>query len=204
MDKKKLEILLERCLPYTEPMFHLEQYSTPTTIAAGILNIAHLKGDIEGKTIYDLGCGNGILSIGCALMGADKITGYDIDGKALEVAKKNSEKFCIDNIIWVKSSVKDIRGKCDTVIQNPPFGVRNAKADRAFITKALEVADVIYTMHKVETREFVSKYINSKGGNISDVIDVDFVLSKVYKFHKKNRKKIKVNIFRIERSDNHG
>ncbi len=56
-------------------------------------------------------------------------------------------------------------------------------------------------MHKAETREFVSKYIESRGGIITDVIDADFVLPRSYDFHRRDRKKIRVSVYRVERSD---
>jgi putative methylase len=201
VDKKKLEILLEKCSTYAEPRLALEQYPTPAGLAAEIIHHAYLRGDIAGKKIYDLGCGTGIFSIGCALMGAKEVWGFDLDGEALEVAQGNAEKLGLSNVTWVKADVKDIRGECDTVFQNPPFGVRRVKADRGFLDKALEVGSVVYTMHKAETREFVSKYIESRGGIITDVIDADFVLPRVYDFHRRDRKKIKVSVYRVERSD---
>lgn len=43
----------------------------------------------SGKTIVDAGCGSGILSIGALLLGAKKVTGFDIDANALNATKKN-------------------------------------------------------------------------------------------------------------------
>ncbi len=139
MDKKKLEILLEKCSRYAQPRVEMEQYPTPAGLAAGIVHHAYLRGDVGGKVVYDLGCGPGIFAIGCALMGAREVWGFDLDAGALEVARGNAEKLGLRNVTWVKSDVKDIRGECDTVFQNPPFGVRRATADRGFLDKALEV-----------------------------------------------------------------
>lgn len=36
---------------------------------------------------------------------------------------------------------------------NPPFGTRNAGIDTAFVVKAMEVANVAYSLHKTSTRE---------------------------------------------------
>lgn len=196
MLKKKLEILLEKVEPFEAPKVRLEQYITPAKIAAEVLHHAHLKGDIEGRVVFDLGCGTGKFAIGAALLGAKEVYGFDADEKALKVAKKNAEKFALV-IVWIKSDVKDIKGSCDTVIQNPPFGVKKEKADRAFLKKALELGRVIYSMHRAETREFVTRYIEKLGGIITDVRRVEFLLPHSYKFHRKEKKKISVDVYRI-------
>lgn len=196
MLKKKLEILLEKVEPFEAPKVRLEQYITPAKIAAEVLHHAHLKGDIEGRVVFDLGCGTGKFAIGAALLGAKEVYGFDADEEALKVAKKNAEKLALA-IAWIKSDVKDIKGSCDTVIQNPPFGVKKEKADRAFLKKALELGRVIYSMHRAETREFVTRYIEKLGGIITDVKRVEFLLPHSYKFHRKEKKKISVDVYRI-------
>jgi predicted RNA methylase len=40
------------------------------------------------------------------------------------LAGKNSKRLNV-GINWTKSDVKDIKGKCDTVFQNPLFGVHS-------------------------------------------------------------------------------
>ncbi len=195
--KKKLEILLQKLEPFNAPDVLLEQYVTPANVAAEILYTAYLKGDIKDKTVIDLGCGTGIFAIGCALLGAREVTGIDKDGGSLEIAKKNSDILDVD-IKWVKADVKDINTKVDTVFQNPPFGVHNKKADRGFLKTAVRIGKIIYTMHKHETRKFIEEYISDIGGNMTDLVDVEFLLPRTQKFHKKDKKRIKVDIYRIE------
>ncbi|MBO5976431.1 MAG: 50S ribosomal protein L11 methyltransferase [Oscillospiraceae bacterium] len=43
-----------------------------------------------GKKVLDLGCGSGILGIGAAVLGCDKVVGCDIDPKAPDVAADNA------------------------------------------------------------------------------------------------------------------
>lgn len=45
-----------------------------------------------GDTILDLGCGSGILSIIGLLLGADRAVAVDIDGNAVDVAKRNAAR----------------------------------------------------------------------------------------------------------------
>ncbi len=45
----------------------------------------------EGKTVLDIGCGSGILSIASLLLGAESAIGVDIDSLAVKTAKENGE-----------------------------------------------------------------------------------------------------------------
>lgn len=194
--KKKLEIALEGLRDFKDPKINLEQYATPAPIAAEIINLAYLKGDVAGKGIYDLGCGTGKLAIGCALMGANEVTGFDSDADALKIAQENSERLNVD-INWIKSDVKDIKGNCDTVFQNPPFGVHKKGADKIFLKKGLELGKVLYSFHNPNTREFVMSCISKLGGTVTDLVTVDFLLPRSYGFHKKEKKETRVDIYRI-------
>ena len=73
MKLRHLEMALQRCKGFEKPRAAWEQYQTPTPLAARLLYDAFLHGDIEQKTVMDLGCGTGILAIGAALLGAKKI-----------------------------------------------------------------------------------------------------------------------------------
>ena len=46
----------------------------------------------SGDTVFDIGCGSGILGIVAAKVGAGKVFGSDLDPNAVEVAKENVEK----------------------------------------------------------------------------------------------------------------
>ncbi len=198
LTKKRLEMLLEKCSGFAKPKAELEQYETPAPLAAELLHLALLKGDIKSKIVYDLGCGTGKFAIGAAILGAKKVVGFDADKDALAIAKCNAERLGVE-ITLHATNVKDIKGSADTVIQNPPFGVQREHADRAFLEKALELAGVVYTMHKAETREFILRYVRELGGMVTDVTCVEFALPKSYEFHRKARKKLKVEIYRIVR-----
>lgn len=148
LTKKQLEIILSRLKEPISPKPGLEQYSIPSGLAAEILNLAYLHGDIKGKVVFDLGCGTGRLSIGASLLRAREVVGVDIDSSVLKAAKENinTVKSIISDDMPMSSSsirfvccdVKNWLGRCDTVIQNPPFGIQNLHADRLFLAKALE------------------------------------------------------------------
>jgi len=59
--------------------------SHPTTR----LMLRMMEGKLEGKTVLDIGCGSGILSLAAAKMGAREVFGVDIDPEAVEHANKN-------------------------------------------------------------------------------------------------------------------
>ncbi len=198
MKKKKLEILLQGVPSFDKPSPGLEQYLTPADIAADIVFIAHQFGDIENKTVLDLGCGTGIFSVGAALTGAKKVVGIDVDKSCIEIARNYAKKNNLD-VTFLIQDVKDAKIKCDTVIMNPPFGAQksNKKADRAFIKKGFEVANVIYSIHLAKTVPFIEKMVSSLGGKIDCSKDYIFPIKWTYEFHEKKVMNYDVAMLRI-------
>ena len=76
MKKRELEIILENLRGFESPKIQLEQYVTPPSLAAFIAVNARLHGDLT--TVFDLGCGTGVLAIATSLLGAYSV-GFDID-----------------------------------------------------------------------------------------------------------------------------
>lgn len=71
--------------------------------------------------ILDLGTGSGAISIALGKKLESNVTGVDISDKALEVAKNNALQNNI-NINFIKSDMlKNVTGKYDIVISNPPY-----------------------------------------------------------------------------------
>ncbi|MDO5091024.1 MAG: 50S ribosomal protein L11 methyltransferase [Cardiobacteriaceae bacterium] len=52
--------------------------------------------DLSGKTVYDYGCGSGILGIAAALLGAERVWQTDIDPQALAASLDNARKNGVD------------------------------------------------------------------------------------------------------------
>lgn len=76
MKLKKLQCALEDIETFENPKIDLEQYTTSSHIAACVLHTAQfVYGDITGKSVADLGCGSGVLSVGAALLGAKYCAG---------------------------------------------------------------------------------------------------------------------------------
>lgn len=202
--KRHLEMILQRIPPHKSPKVHLEQYTTPANIAADILWNAYSLGDIKDKKIVDLGCGTGILAIGAALLGAEEVTGIDIDQDAIKIAEVQASKIGVGDVTkFISKDVQNITQKADTVIQNPPFGAQKAgtkNADRIFIKKAIEIAPVIYSFHIKETEEFVEKFFDSLNGFTTYKFYYSFKIPKIYDFHQKEKINIDVVVLRIEKA----
>ncbi|MDI6723521.1 MAG: METTL5 family protein [Methanobacterium sp.] len=200
--KRHLEMMLQNIPPHEDPKVHLEQYTTPASIASDILWNAHALNDINGKIVADLGCGTGIFAIGAALLGAEKVIGLDIDNEVIKTAKTYASKMGVDETTeFMSGDIQSFNLRADTVIQNPPFGAQKAgtkNADRLFMKKAVETAPVIYSLHMGETEEFVYKYFKSLNGNITHKFYYTFYIPHIYHFHQKEKINIDVVVLRVE------
>jgi len=197
--KSGLAIELSKLKVFEKPSAKAEQYITEPEIAADFLWLAYMKGDIDGKIIADFGCGTGILGIGALFLGAKKIFFIDSDEKALEICRKNAKGF-EKKAVFVLKDIKDFDGKADIVIQNPPFGTKTRHADREFLEKAFETADIVYSFHKLSTREFVEKFAGMKNFRTTALLEYEMPLKATQKFHKKRIQRINVGCWRFESS----
>ena len=198
MRQRDLEIKLQKLDGFKDPKAHLEQYATPAKVAADILYTAHALGDIEAKSVVDLGCGPGIFSIGACLLGAEKVLGCDIDCGIIEIAKKNADSVqCPVNYDCIP--VEKASGKWDTCIMNPPFGAQTKHADLPFLDKAMEISDIIYSLHNTDTLPFLNKRIEKVGFVIDLKKKYKFEIRHTFKFHKKEKTEISVTLLRIVR-----
>ena len=86
--KKQLEMILENVPCHPNPKVELEQYSTPSSIAADLIWNAYTLGDIKDLSVLDLGCGTGIFAIASWIMGSSYSLGIDIDQESLDLGQK--------------------------------------------------------------------------------------------------------------------
>ncbi|MBI4393385.1 MAG: methyltransferase [Euryarchaeota archaeon] len=200
MKKRELEIVLSRVPPHPKPNPRLEQYQTPSPVAAALLYNALALGDLAGKRVIDLGCGTGILAIGASLCGAATVRGIDADEGSIEVARECAKRLSAD-VVFDVSKVGDVTGSYDTVIQNPPFGAQNRHADRPFLEKAIAIAPVVYSFHLKTTEAFVESYAADLAADFTHKWDYDFALRHQFVFHEKAVEHVKVVLFRFQRRD---
>ena len=88
-------MLLERVSGFDNPSSREEQYQTPAPLAARLVHMAMMAGDITGRSVLDLGSGTGILAIGAALLGA-RVTAVEDDVEAVCIAEANASSLGCD------------------------------------------------------------------------------------------------------------
>jgi putative methylase len=200
-NRKQLEITLESVPPHPAPKIQLEQYTITSHMASEMLFIsAIMHDDIKDRYVIDLGCGTGRLAIGAALLDAKEVLGVDIDPTAVNTARESSKKMNLEaRIQWVISDLDGLNGHFDTVLQNPPFGVRRRGADRMFMRKAIEVGNVIYSLHKSggRNREFIKSLVSKHRGTITDVYQMTLVIPHTFRFHSRREHVVPVDLYRV-------
>lgn len=62
-----------------------------------------------GQTVYDIGCGSGSISVEAALQieSSGNVYAVDFDPKAVELTKKNIEKFSVSNVNVILGNAKE-------------------------------------------------------------------------------------------------
>lgn len=207
--KKDLEVVLSRLKGFHVAKVRAEQYMTESSIAAEVLWNAYFRGLVEGRIIADLGCGTGILGIGCLLLGAAKVYLVDSDPEALKIVQENienikSEGFSVGDFELVQKDISSwkLNQKVDFVIQNPPFGTKEKHADKEFLEKAFSITDkVIYSFHKIETERFVRAVSADNGFKVVERFDFDFPIKKTMDFHTKKVQRVKVGCWVLAKSE---
>jgi putative methylase len=201
--KSSLAIVLSRLKSFKEQKVSIEQYSTDSEIAASILWDAYLRGDIRDKVIVDLGSGTGILGLGAMLLGAKKVFLVEIDKDACKIAKSNhkllkSEGYTMGKAIFLRMNIAEFKEKGDTVIENPPFGVKMKHADRAFLEKALTISKVVYSLHKSESDGFIKAFCDGKKVNLAKIATFEYPLKGTLHFHTRRIYRFGVSCYRLE------
>ena len=198
--KRALERTLSRVRGFERPRVELEQYSTPAGIAAQIVHLADLQGDLEG-CVVDPGTGTGMFALGAALRAPERVIGLDRDADALVRARENERR--IDpprGIEWLlgDGGRPPLCLSDATVLMNPPFGAQRGRrgADRRFLEGALEFADVIYSIHNEGSREFVESFVADNGGRVTHAYELAFNLENRFEFHEEERRTVHAECYR--------
>ncbi len=189
---------------FEDPRAPLEQYHTPPDLAAHIVHVADLRGDIEGRTVLDLGCGTGMLALGAALRGPKRVVGLDIDPAPLSTARENERRVgAMTDVAWVRGDATAAPFSPTgptTVLMNPPFGAQsgNEGADRGFLETAAEISTVSYSVHNAGSESFVESFAADHGGAVTDAFAAEFDLPRQFDHHTDESRSIDTEVFRIE------
>lgn len=201
--KKDLEIVLSKLKSFQKPSVELEQYATPSSIAADwIWNMA-LKREAAGKIFLDAAAGPGILGIGLLLMGAKKVYFLDKDKTIMKTCMENYEavkkEYELGEAEFIIEDISLFDAEVDIAVQNPPFGTKEKHIDKKFLETAFRVARIVYSMHKWTTKSFVEAICKDFTFKITDVWRYEFPIKAAFKFHEKPVEYVDVGLWRMEK-----
>lgn len=74
--------------------------------------------DLADKSVFDFGCGSGILSIAAAKLGAAAIMAVDIDLQALSATRQNAARNDVGDRLTVSDAYTESSGPFDIVVAN--------------------------------------------------------------------------------------
>ena len=208
LTKSKLAIILSKLANNEKQNIGLEQYELPSERAADLLWGVYMNNELKGKCVADLGSGTGMLGLGALLLGASKVYFVEISESSMEICKKNQDRLIEEygktldfgKSEFICKNVESFDQKADVVLQNPPFGTKEKHADKVFLEKAFECADVVYSIHKSSTRNFLEKFSAVNNFKITDEKKFLFPLKQTRTYHVKKNYYVDVMWIRFEKS----
>ena len=107
----------------------------------------------KGVTVMDIGTGSGILAITAAKLGAGAVRAVDIDPDAVKVAKENTERNDVGNIVTIVQGdmVRTGAIPCDLAVANIVAGAVNVLAEP--LKKFLQVGGYFICSGIIKERE---------------------------------------------------
>ncbi|USZ68441.1 METTL5 family protein [Halorussus salilacus] len=208
MSRAALERRLSRVAGFDDPRVEFEQYPTPAGLAAHLVHLADVQGDLAGRTVLDLGTGTGMLALGAATRSPARVLALDRDPDALGVARENERRIAPESEAATETEVEwlladatrhPICASDATVLMNPPFGAQrgNEHADRAFLATAAEVGSVSYSVHNAGSREFVEAFAADEGGEVTHAFRAELALDRQFDHQTSEREVIDAEVFRV-------
>lgn len=203
MDRAAIERHLAALDTFENPRADLEQYTTPATLASRLIHLAALQDDLD-RPVVDLGTGTGMLAIGAALAAAPRVIALDRDAPTLSTARRNERSVpTATTIDWLTGDATQPPlppGLAVTVLMNPPFGAQTTQthADRAFLTATADIAVVSYSIHNVESLEFLEAFTDDHDATITHAYAAEIDVPPQFPWHSQDRTAIPVELVRIE------
>lgn len=121
-----LDMVRTHTKPYTTRVFGKDllvypQVMSPKYDWAGIFGVETLP-DVRGKTVLEIGCGSGIISLFAALRGAAKVDAVDINPHAIRNTNANFKKHGVKNgNAFASDLFSNVKESYDLVIFNLPY-----------------------------------------------------------------------------------
>ena len=187
--------------PHPNDSVELEQYTTEGDLAARWLADIAAFGDLtEGRTVADLGAGNGVLGLGALGMGAGRAILVETNQAACDVAKSNAESMGFTDSVEViqatlGSDPIDLNS-ADLVISNPPWGRQTPKADRPFLEAVLSTGVPAHLLHSAEARH-IEPLFDDAGWTVERYGEADFALPAAYEHHARERGRTRAAFWRL-------
>jgi len=199
--KRALEIFVSKIPTIPEPKVSLEQYASPPHLVSRLLWTAEMVfGDIVEKRVVDLGSGTGRLGLAAAYLGAEYVLMIELDLALARISWNYAKTLgfgSVTDVVCGDVRLPPLRRAFDTAVQNPPFGVHRRGADVAFLKAALSLAEVVYSVHKVETIDFIVSKVREMGGYAEPLFEEEVLIPPIMYFHFKRRHRVKVVVVRI-------
>jgi len=200
--KRALEQRLAAVEGFRDPDPALEQYPTPAGLAAHLIHVADLQGDLAGRMVADLGSGTGMLALAAATRDPARVLAVERDPGALAVARENEARVDpAEGVDWLRGdATRPPLADVDTVVMNPPFGAQdgNEHADRRFLAAASESAGVSYSIHNAGSQSFVESFAGDEGGDVTHAFAAEFDVDRQFEFHASDSETLDVEVFRID------
>ena len=143
-----------------------------------------MNGDIEGRSIVDLGAGTGVLGIGALILGA-QVTFVEVDPDAIVVLERNLSGY--EGYSIVEADASSCVGSFDTAVMNPPFGAQERHADKRFLLAAMKLARVVYSIHNANSTRFLASFFKDHSWRSTIIAERSLSLPSVYGHHSKPR-----------------
>jgi len=195
--RKELEIFVEGLPTFRRPKLRLEQYPTDAAIVATAVWDAYMRGLLG--SVVDLGCGTGRFALAAAAMGARRVLCVEVDVEALEVAKQAAAGLGLDvDFLAADATAPPLARRFDVAFQNPPFGIWSGRGtDVAFLRSAVELADVVYTIHKLATLDYIRAQVEKWGLRLDVLEKAVLKIKPMYKHHRKRIHNVEVFLARV-------
>jgi putative methylase len=193
MRRSELVRALEAIPPFPTPNPALEQVATPAERAADLLLEALARGDLAGRSVADLGSGTGRLAFGARLLGAKRVDAFEVDDRAVTVARGLGAAL----VAWHVADVAEVTTDAETVVMNPPFGAQKRGADRPFWDVAFARPRAVYAFALADSRTFIEAIAVERGARVEAHRPVPWTLGPTFRHHRKRSVALPVDLWVI-------